>query len=265
MSRYRIIPGKAHEEVARLLDERVFPNLCFIDPPFNWDQNYANYKDKIPAGDFKVMLLRTVGVCWEILQPNGVLCLHGPDALARTYIELETALGLNPIAWINWMYKFGQCNRGNWIDMRCHCLIYAKNPNNYTWNSGDVLVQSDRQSVYGDKRTNDSKTPGLRLPGTIWGLPEDGKGWGRIQGNNKERVPERPNQLPEKYLERIILSYTNPGDLVIDPFSGTGTTAVVCRALERDVIAIDIDIEACRATRERIKKGAVNVTPRSNV
>lgn len=102
------------------------------------------------------------------------------------------------------------------------------------------------------------KTGQRHMPPII-GLPRDGPFLGRVQGNSKERVAGRPNQLPEKYLERLIRAFTNPGDLVVDPFCGTGTTAVVADALGRDCIAIDIDPEACQLTEDRLKRGAVRV------
>jgi adenine-specific DNA-methyltransferase len=62
--------------------------------------------------------------------------------------------------------------------------------------------------------------------------------WGRIQGNNKERRKDHPNQVPEVYLERVIRACSNESDLVLDPFLGSGTTCTVARALRRRSIGI---------------------------
>jgi site-specific DNA-methyltransferase (adenine-specific) len=99
----------------------------------------------------------------------------------------------------------------------------------------------------------------MRLPGTVWGVPSDGQYWGRVQGNNKERSPGHPNQLPEVYLERLIRAYTNPGDKVLDPFGGSGTTAVVAQALGRDCTTIDISMGNCKSIEARLQKGAVRI------
>jgi DNA modification methylase len=146
------------------------------------------------------------------------MCLHGPDSLAELYLEAARKFKMNRIAWVNWHYRFGVCQRSNWIDTRCHCLIFAKNKKIHTWNPDEVLVDSDRATKYNDKRIDDHENGGKRLPGTVWGVPSDGPYWGRVQGNSKERRPNHPNQLPEVYIERLIRAYTNPGDHIFDPF-----------------------------------------------
>lgn len=186
--------------------------------------------------------------------------MHGPDSLVDLYITWAFMRGISShrIAWVNWHYRFGQCNRGNWIDARCHCLIYAKDPNNYTWNPDAVLVPSDRVA-YGDKRVGLTENGGMRLPGTIWGVPSDGQYWGRVQGNNTERRHGHPNQLPEAYLARLIKAYTNRDDRVLDPFCGSGGTAAVANALGRSCVTIDISEENCRSARDRITNQPVRL------
>ncbi len=186
-----------------------------------------------------------------------MLALHGPDHVAELYLEIAKLLGMKRVAWVNWHYRFGQCTRTNWIDARCHCLIYAKNEK-YTWNPDEVLVQSDRVA-YGDKRVNDTERGGMRLPGTVWGVPSDGEYWGRVQGTSAERIKDASNQLPERYLERLIRAYTNEGDTVFDPFGGSGTTATVAVALGRNAVTCDVSAVNVAAIRERIKKGAVRI------
>ncbi len=122
-----------------------------------------------------------------------------------------------------------------------------------------MLVDSDRATTYGDKRIHETENGGKRLPGTVWGIPSDGPYWGRIQGNSSERRKNHPNQLPEVYLARLIKAYTNPGDRVLDPFGGSGTTAVVAQALKRNYVTIDVSLDNVKSIRQRLKKGAVRV------
>jgi len=230
--------------------------FVFADPPFNIGQDYTGYADNKQAkeySDFTCEWLDAVAACC-----SGVMCLHGGDELCGPYLVWAEMSGLQRIAWINWHYRFGQCTRSNWIDARCHCLIYAR-CDDYTWNPEDVLVESDRVA-YGDKRVNETERGGKRLPGTIWGVPSDGPYWGRVQGENKERRPSHPNQLPEVYLARLIRAYTNKGDWILDPFGGSGTTAVVAQALGRNCVTIDISAENCASIKERLEKGAVRVS-----
>ena len=234
-------------------------NFVFADPPFNIGHGYQGYDDRKSDDDYARFTQEWVAACRDSLADSGVMALHGPDDLAKRWLHLEDELGLKRIAWINWHYRFGQCNRSNWIDARCHCLIYA-NGEGWTWNPDEVLVDSDRKTQYADKRVDETEHGGQRLPGTVWGIPSDGKYWGRIQGNAKERRPNHPNQLPEVYLERLMRAYTNPGDRVLDPFAGSGTTAVVAAALGRRCVTIDVSEANIESVRERLVKGAVRVS-----
>jgi len=232
-------------------------DFAFLDPPFNIGQKYSGHVDKMPDHKFGELITSAVVATWDSLSENGVMALHGPDNLCERYLAIAWGAGMRRIAWINWHYRFGVCQRHNWIDSRCHCLIYAKSES-YTWNPDAVLVESDRVA-YGDKRVDDHANGGKRLPFTIWGIPSDGEFWGRVQGTNHERVPGNPNQLPERYIERLILAYTNPGDSVLDPFGGTGTTAVVAESLGREATTIDISAANCLMMLERLKRGPVHV------
>lgn len=228
--------------------------FVFADPPFNIGHGYNGYHDR--RQDFDQFTQEWVDVCWNAC--DGVMALHGPDDLAEAYIVAARRLRMRRVAWVNWHYRFGQCGRSNWIDARCHCLIFAKHER-HTWNPETVLVESDRATKYGDKRIHETENGGQRLPGTVWGVPSDGPYWGRVQGNNAERRGDHPNQLPEVYLERLLRAYTNPGDRVLDPFAGSGTTAVVADALGRECVTIDISAANCDSVRERVNRGAVRI------
>lgn len=239
--------------------------FAFVDPPFNIGEKYGGYDDTLSEVEYATLLEEVLLALASAV--GGVVALHGPDKCAEIFLRtihvLQHGDGLlrawHRIAWVNWYYGFGQCTRSNWVDARCHCLIYATWPR-WTWNPDDVLRPSARASTYRDRRTLLSETPGERLPGTVWGVPDDGQFWGRVQGNNRERCPERPNQLPEVYLERLIRAYTNPGDNVLDPFCGTGTTAVVADALGRNCTTIDIDPAAIEVAKARLQRGAVRIS-----
>jgi len=125
------------------------------------------------------------------------------------------------------------------------------------WNGDDILEPSDRAAVYADQRTFNKKEGhnGKRVPLDVWYGPY----WGRIQGNNKERRANHQNQIPEIYLERVIKACSNEGDLVLDPFLGSGTTCTVARSLNRRSIGIEFNCENARSAFQRIKKGALRL------
>ena len=100
-----------------------------------------------------------------------------------------------------------------------------------------------------------TQTPGLRVPLDVWYGPH----WGRVQGNNKERRKNHQNQIPEVYLERVIQACSNPGDLVLDPFLGSGTTCTVARALGRRSIGIEFSPASAESAFERIQNGPIRL------
>lgn len=245
MAKYQILHGDCRKVLTEL--SRKF-TLCFSDPPFGIGQTYQGFVDQF--NDYEQFTREWLIKVWK--STHGVLCLHGPDHAATTYVDLEKELGLRKhrIAWVNWHYRFGQCRRSNWIDARCHCLIYAK-AKPHTWNPELVLVESDRVK-YKDKRVRQTERGGKRLPGTIWGVPSDGEGWGRVQGTSKQRWKNHPNQLPLAYLRRLILAYTNEGDWVLDPFCGSGTTLVAALELNRNCVGIDVSEANVESACQRI-------------
>jgi len=229
-------------------------DFVFADPPFNIGHGYDGYDDN--RNDYEEFTAEWIEVCWDAC--DGVLALHGPDDVAELYLIAARALGMRRIAWVNWHYRFGQCGRSNWIDARCHCLIYAKH-SEHKWNPEEVLVTSDRASTYRDKRIHETANGGKRVPGTVWGVPSDGPYWGRVQGTSKERRTHHPNQLPEVYLERLIRAYTDEGDRVLDPFAGSGTTATVAKALNRRCVTIDVSESNVESVKRRVQEGAVRI------
>jgi adenine-specific DNA-methyltransferase len=248
-----------HEvEILRGDCRRLVPTLgrfdfVFADPPFNIGHPYVGYVDR--RDDFDSFTAEWIEACWAAC--DGVMALHGPDDLAEAYLSHARRLGMRRIAWVNWHYRFGQCRDTNWIDARAHCLVFSKRTA-WKWRPDAVVVDSDRVAC-GDPRVHESKRGGKRVPGTVWGVPSDGPFWGRVNGNSTERRTGHPNQLPERYLERLLLAYTDPGDRVLDPFAGSGTTATVAAALGRPCVTIDVSPATCRSVAARVEAGAVRV------
>ena len=234
-------------------------DFCFADAPFNLGQAYQGFDDRMEVSKFKAILWQWALACWTSLKPDGVLALHGNDLMLEEYLAWARNCKVHKIAHVIWHFRFGQCGDGNWINSHCHCLIFAKDPKSYTWNPDAVLVESDRSSTYGDPRIEDSSRGGKRVPLTVWGVPSDGPYWGRVQANNKERRESHPNQLPCVYLERLIRAYTNIGDKVVDPFGGSGTTAVVAKALNRDYLTIDISEANVASIKARLRNNEVRI------
>ena len=179
------------------------------------------------------------------------------DTCAEIVMHLKQR-GLTMINWCVWHYRFGQNTKSRFINSKVHALYFAKNAKNRRWNAEAVLETSDRASTYFDPRTMDKRDgmpAGKRLPMDVW----YGEYWGRIQGNNKERRHGHDNQLPEVYLERVISATSNVGDLVLDPFLGSGTTGVVAHALGRGFIGTEYSAANAKRSFERIENGPIRL------
>jgi site-specific DNA-methyltransferase (adenine-specific) len=226
-------------------------NLVFADPPFNWEVPYDGWEDNMPRVEYERFTYDWIDACIDVLAPSGAMWVSIPDDTAAEVVLHCKRSGLTMMNWCVWHFRFGQYRDGSFIMSKVHALYFVKDPLNRIWNPEEVLEQSDRAAIYNDKRTQSKdKNRGMRVPMDVW----YGKYWGRIQGNNKERRHGHHNQNPEVYLERIILSCSNEGDVVLDPFAGSGTTNTVAREHNRKSIGIEHSRLNAESAWERISK-----------
>ena len=227
-------------------------DLIFADPPFNWKRGYDKWDDDRPVAEYLDFTYRWIDLCIGALKPSGSLWINIPDDWAAEIVMHCKGAGLLMRNWCIWHYRFGQNNRVRFISSKVHALYFVKSAE-YAWNLDEVLEQSDRATTYFDPRTmnkTDGVEAGLRAPMDVW----YGQYWGRIQGNNVERRAGHDNQLPEVYLERVIRACSNPGDLVLDPFNGSGTTGTVARELGRRFIGTEFSEDLAKSAWERMTK-----------
>lgn len=229
-------------------------DFVFADPPFNIGQEYDEHNDKMSEGEFEEFILASLGFACDLLRESGIFVVHVPDEMVHLALLGMPVNGFDRVDWIIWHYRFGECQDTKFIRSKNHALVFRKYGDApHTFNAHDILVESDRATKYNDSRTLLTANPGKRVPLDVWDE------FPRVTGNSKERVPNHPNQLPELYLARLIRAYSNPGDYVFDPFGGTGTTAVVARALGRHVVTTELSLGYCADIAERIEKGAVRL------
>lgn len=241
-------------------------DLVFADPPFNWARDYDRFgvgnkrgnevwDDKRGAEEYLAFTYAWLDLCVGALKDSGSMWVNIPDTWAAE-IVVHLKKSMTMVNWCVWHYRFGQNTRGKFINSKVHVLYFCKDPSNKTWNPDPVLEVSDRRSIYFDARTEDKRDgmpAGLRVPMDVW----YGRFWGRVQGNNKERREKHDNQLPEVYLDRVISCSSNPDDLVLDPFLGSGTTGVVAHALGRRFIGCEYSKVNAQHACERIVAGPI--------
>lgn len=240
--------------------------LVFADPPFNIGEKYEGYKDKLPRKQFQDWTTEWIRQAWRLVEPGGALALHGASSMLPIYWRSICSLGLDPRFEdeIAWHFRFAQCGYHNWLRGHCPCTVLRKGGAAKKWYPDNVLVESDRATKYKDKRCERTeqeikdgigKRRGKRPPYTIFGLPSDGPGWGIVTANSKERRPLHSNQLPIRYVRRIVLAYTQVGDSVLDPFLGSGTTGIVCHREEREFTGIEQSQKYADSAMDRILNG----------
>ncbi|HVU65374.1 MAG TPA: DNA methyltransferase [Phycisphaerales bacterium] len=273
-ARCRVLVGDCREILPGLPEVKQSKlDLVFADPPFNWNRAYDKWDDRLPEQQYLDFTFDWLDLCVKGLRPGGALWVNIPDDwAAEIVVYLKGRMERKPPSpmlmqnWCVWHYRFGQNAVERFINSKVHALYFVKCAateasklvSGHTWNPKEIAELSDRAAIYGDARTltkKDGMPAKMRVPMDVW----YGQYWGRIQGNNTERRHYHDNQLPEVYLERVVRACSNAGDLVLDPFLGSGTTGVMAHALGRNFIGCEFSAENAGHAVERIKAGPVRL------
>jgi site-specific DNA-methyltransferase (adenine-specific) len=222
-------------------------DLVFADPPFNIGYDYDIYDDRKHA-DYYVAWCRKWGQeIQRILKPSGTFWLAIGDDFAAELKVAFADLGFRCRSWVVWYYTFGVHCTKKFSRSHTHLFHFVKDPKAFTFNGNAIKVPSARQLVYADSRAKE----GGKVPDDTWFLrPQDLKEsftpeedvwyFPRVCGTFKERAGWHGCQMPEQLLGRIIRVSSNPGDLVLDPFAGSGTTLVVAKKLARRWLGFEL-------------------------
>jgi len=217
-------------DVLRTIDDEV--DCIFADPPDNIGLSYGTYKDRRTTANYCDMLedwlhamLRCSRTTWMSFNACWTLHFAGvtnlmlsvfPDVCVKPCVQTFTFGQHNK-------YDLGNNHRPLWRFRHPEAPLYPD----------AIRVPSWRQ-LHGDKRAD----PRGRVPGDVFDFP-------RVTGNSKQRRRWCPTQLHEGLVERCLLLTTKPGDLVLDPFGGSGTTLRVCKRIDRRCILVEIDPDYC--------------------
>ena len=235
----RIVQGDCIEILNGAEPEQA--DLIFADPPFNIGYKYDVYEDRKAYDEYCDWTRRWMAACRRALKPTGSLWVAIGDEYAAEVRVIARKLELNLRNWIIWHYTFGQCTQRKFARAHAHIFYWTKDPKAFTFNDMEVRVPSARQTTYNDSRAD----PKGRVPDDVWRFS-------RLCGTFSERVDWHPCQMPELLLERIVRVASNVGQLVLDPFSGSGTTCAAAARLGRRYLGIDISADYVRLGNERI-------------
>jgi DNA modification methylase len=238
------------ELMSKIRDRAV--NLIVTSPPYNIGKEYEAVK---PVDEYIRWTEEWIKKAYEITQPNGALLLN------LGYLKHPTKGNAIPIPYlmwdktdfflmqeIIWNYGAGVSCKKQLSPRNEKILWYVKDETNYTFNLDEIRdpdVKYPNQKKNGKLRCN----PLGKNPSDVWQIPKVTSGTGRA---SKERT-SHPAQFPIELVERIILGFSNPGDIILDPFLGSGTVAEVAIKHGRYVIGIELNDKYCDIASNRLK------------
>lgn len=236
-------------------------DLVFADPPFNIGYDYDVYQDRLECDHYLDWSREWIGQVSRVLKPDGAFWLAiGDEYAAELKVIATREHKLVCRSWVIWYYTFGvNCTR-KFNRSHAHLFHFVKDPKKFTFNGDDIRVPSARQLVYGDDRAN----PKGRLPDDTWILrpqdmtsgfesEEDTWYFPRVCGTFKERAGWHGCQMPEQLLGRIIRVSSHEGELVLDPFGGSGSTLAVAKKLGRRWLGFELSAEYAERIEHRLK------------
>jgi site-specific DNA-methyltransferase (adenine-specific) len=250
-------------------------DLVYLDPPFFTQKNHKlqnrdsckeyAYNDSWDSVDDYILFIRERLIeCRRVLKDSGSIFLHC-DRSASHYLRvaLDEVFGMDEFqSEIIWSYRRWSNSKKGLLNNHQNILFYSKTKNfkfntmytdySPTTNVDQILVDRKRnersKTVY---KVDDDGVPviGKEKRGVplsdVWNIPY-------LNPKAKERIGY-PTQKPVLLLEQIIKTATDEGDMVLDPFCGSGTTLVASALLNRKYIGIDISEDAVLLSNQRLE------------
>ena len=245
--RLEIINGDAILEMKKITSNSV--DLIVADPPYNLGKDYGNDSDSKDFENYIEFTKEWTTEAKRILKPTGTMYVFmGFRFISYLYQILERDQKLNFNNWICWHYTQGIGKKKGFSPRHDDILMFTKSKD-FTFNLDDIKIpQKFYRSVNNMRGAN---------PGDVWEFSH-------VHYCNENRQ-NHPTQKPEGLIERLILASSNEEELVLDPFSGSGTTLRVSQQLNRNCIGIEINPTYVEQTKARIEKeftGFDSIDPR---
>lgn len=226
-------------------------DLTVTSPPYNIGKEYEEISE---IGDYLAWSERWIGEVFRTTLSTGAFWLNvGYVSLP----ERARAIPIPYLLWdrvpfflvqeIVWNYGAGVAARTAFSPRNEKFLWYVKTPQSYTFNLDDIRdpdVKYPNQKKNGKLKCN----PLGKNPTDVWQIPKVTSGRDR---SSKERTPH-PAQFPVALIERIVRACSNPGDLVLDPFAGSGSVAEVCLRTGRACVGIEMEPKYLKIAARRL-------------
>lgn len=238
------------EKIPQIPKESI--NLILTSPPYNIGKSYESI---MPVSEYVDWCSKWMNSLYEVVSQNGAFLLN------LGYLEVPNqgkAVPISYLLWdktpfymqqeIVWHYEAGVASKKYLSPRNEKFIWYVKEPKKYTFNLDairDPNVKYPNQKKNGKLRCN----PLGKNPGDVWCFPKVTSGEKR---SSKERT-SHPAQFPISVIEKFILGMSNTGEIVFDPFLGSGSTCVAALKNGRKVIGFEISKEYCEIAKQRIE------------
>lgn len=219
---------------------------CIItSPPYMFNKSYSDYDDKFDPASYESFLQNVFTECCRVLKDGGRMFVNIQPLFTENYpthhiiSNILTRLGMTWGGEILWEKNNYNCAPTAWGSWSSPSQPYLK----YTWEFVEYFYKNNPKHN-GDKECIDI-------------VGDEFKKWTTARWSiaPEHRMKEygHPAMYPEELVERILKLFTYKNDLVVDPFSGAGTTCSVCERMDRRYIGFDISESYCETARTRTK------------
>jgi site-specific DNA-methyltransferase (adenine-specific) len=248
-----ILNRTIHQDIFAVLDHLPgrFADLIIADPPYNLTKNFNGRTfASVPTEDYSVWLETWIGKLPRLLKPSGTIYICGDwrscssiYQVAQKYFAIRNR--------ITWEREKGRGAETNWKNV-AEDIWFCTMSEHYTFNVDAVKLKRRVLAPYTtaaaepkDWEETDNGRYRLTFPSNLWTdltVPF----WSMAENT------DHPTQKPEKLLAKLILASSNVGDVVFDPFLGSGTTAVVAKKLDRNYVGVEVDLDYCCLAEKRL-------------
>ena len=247
----RTILGDTLKVLPRLPSEMA--DLIVVDPPYNLFKDFGGLRfSSMSSSDYEAYLDSWMGELVRILKKDGTLYVCG-DWKSSLAIQRSLSNKLTVMNRITWGREKGRCAKANWKNSMEDIWFAVKNPRDYCFNLDAVRMRRRVIAPYKlngtPKDWNESEEGNFRdtapsnfwddISIPFWSMPEN---------------TDHPTQKPEKLIAKLVLASSEKGDLVFDPFLGSGTTSVVAKKLGRHFVGIEQNLEYACFCEKRLER-----------
>ena len=245
----------------RIPDETF--KLIVTSPPYNLGKDYES---RSPLDLYIAAQEKVIAECVRLLRRNGSICWQVGNYVSKgEIVPLDTILypifhahDLKLRNRIVWTFGHGlHCSKR--LSGRYETINWWTRDDSYTWNLDPIRVPSKYPNKRYFKGPNIGKLSGNpkgKNPSDVWEFPN-------VKNNHPEKTIH-PCQFPVELVERLVVSMTNPGDSVFDPYMGVGSTAIAALKHDRHAYGCDVVQEYVAVAKERIhqlSRGTLKTRP----